>query len=485
MWGATVAWGIALAQDENGNGGGQGQQQAGNGNGGGQGQQGQAGNGSGGGQGQQGQQQAGNGSGAVYLRTDLVSDLQNLAQPADPNLQNAWGVANAPGGPLWVSDNNDGLSTLYDGNGVKTNLTITIPLPAAQAATPAAAQSATPAAAQSATPATATPTGMVWNPTTAFTISAGGTTAPSTFIFDTEDGTISAWNPTVDPVANGQSTATLVVDNSASGAVYKGLAFGTNTHGNFLFATNFSAGTVEVYDQTFKPATLDGNFSDPNIPAGFAPFGITNIDNNLFVTYAMQNPQKDDEITGPGLGFVDVFSTDGVLIKRFASGGTLNAPWGVSRATQNFGQFSGDILIGNFGQGQFGGQINAFDSANDNRFLGALQGADGQPISIDGLWAIVFGTFSHSDADTLYFTAGPNQQQDGLFGKIAAQPSSNSAMAQPSSNSAMAQPSSNSATAQPSSNSATGQSSSNSATGQSSSNSATAQPSPNSVLNAQ
>jgi uncharacterized protein (TIGR03118 family) len=145
------------------------------------------------------------------------------------------------------------------------------------------------------------------------------------------------------------------------------------------------------------------------------------------VTYAKQNAQKNDEITGPGLGFVDVFSTDGVLIKRFASAGTLNAPWGVARATQNFGQFSNDILIGNFGQGQFGGQINAFDGSNGN-FVGALQGPNGQPISIDGLWAIVFGTFTNSDGDTLYFTAGPNQQQDGLFGKIAAQPSSNSAM---------------------------------------------------------
>jgi uncharacterized protein (TIGR03118 family) len=379
MLGAAVGWGIALAQDQNGGGGQQGQQQGGNGGGG----------------------------GIAYIRTDLVSDLQNLVQPADPNLQNAWGVANAPAGALWISDNNDGLSTLYDGNGVKTNLTITVPLPAGRAPPPAAA-----------------PTGMVWNPTTAFTITVGSTTVPATFIFDTEDGTISAWNPGVDPITNGQSTATLIVDNSANGAVYKGLAFGTNVHGNFLFATNFAAGTVEVYDNTFKPATLDGSFSDPNIPAGFAPFGIANIDNNLFVTYAKQNAQKNDEITGPGLGFVDVFTTDGVLIKRFASGGTLNAPWGVARATQNFGQFSGDILIGNFGQGQFGGQINAFDGGNDNSFLGPLQGANGQPISIDGLWSIVFGTFLNSDADTLYFTAGPNQQQDGLFGKIAAQSNS-------------------------------------------------------------
>jgi uncharacterized protein (TIGR03118 family) len=354
----------------------------------------------------------GNNNVTAYIRTDLVSNTQNLAQPLDPNLQNAWGVANAPGGPLWVSDNNDGLSTLYDGNGVKTKLTITVPLPAGKVPPPAAA-----------------PTGLVWNPTAGFTITVGTTTVPATFIFDTEDGTISAWNPAVDPIsANATSTATLIVDNSQKGAVYKGLAFGTNIHGNFLFATNFAAGTVEVYDPTFKPVTLDGNFSDPNIPAGFAPFGIANIDNNLFVTYAKQNAQKNDEITGPGLGFVDVFTTDGVLIKRFASGGALNAPWGVARATQNFGEFSGDILIGNFGQGKFGGWINAFDGGNDNRFLGPLQGADGQPISIDGLWSIVFGTFKNSVADTLYFTAGPNQQQNGLFGKIVAQPSTETVM---------------------------------------------------------
>jgi uncharacterized protein (TIGR03118 family) len=319
----------------------------------------------------------------------------------DPNLQNSWGVANAPGGPLWVSDNNDGLSTLYDGNGVKIGLTVTIPLPAGRAPPPAAA-----------------PTGMVWNPTTGFPITVRPTTVPATFIFDTEDGTISAWNPAVDPVIGGKSTATLVVDNSGKGAVYKGLAFATNKHGNFLFATNFAAGTVEVYDKNFAPATLDGNFSDPEIPFGFAPFGIANI------TYAKQNAQKNDVVPGAGLGFVDVFSTDGVRIKRFASRDVLNAPWGVARATQNFGDLSGSILIGNFGaQGDFAGQINAFSGGKDNDFQGPLQAANGKPISIDGLWSIVFGTFLNSDADTLYFTAGPMQQQNGLFGKIVAQPS--------------------------------------------------------------
>jgi uncharacterized protein (TIGR03118 family) len=351
----------------------------------------------------------------VYVRTDLVSNTQNLVQPLDPNLQNAWGVANSPGGPLWVADNNDGLSTLYDGNGVKQNLVVTIPLPTGRTPPPAAA-----------------PTGLVWNPTTGFTFTVGTATVAATFIFDSEDGTIVAWNPAVDPIANSTSTATVVVDNSAKGAVYKGLAFGTNVHGNFLFATNFAAGTVEVYDKTFAlTTTLDGNFSDPNIPAGFAPFGITNIDNNLYVTYAKQNAQKNDVVPGAGLGFVDVFSTDGVLIKRFASRGVLNAPWGVTRATQNFGEFSGSILIANFGQGgNFSGWINAFDGGDQNDFLGSLRDAMGKPIAIDGPWSIVFGTFLNSDADTLYFTAGPNQQTNGLFGKIVAQPGANNQNAQ-------------------------------------------------------
>jgi len=285
-------------------------------------------------------------------------------------------------------------------------LVITIPLPAGRAPPPAAA-----------------PTGLVWNPTTGFTITVGQVTAPASFIFDSEDGTIAAWNSAVDPPTAGKATATIVVDNSAKGAVYKGLALGTNVHGNFLFATNFSAGTVEVYDKTFKPATLDGNFSDPDIPAGFAPFGIANIDNNLYVTYAQQNAQKNDVVAGPGLGFVNVFTTDGILIKRLASRGVLNAPWGMTRATQNFGQFSGSILIANFGeQGRFSGQINAFGGGNQNEFMGPLRDANAKPIVIDSPWAIVFGTFLNSDADALYFTAGPNQQQNGLFGKIVAQP---------------------------------------------------------------
>jgi uncharacterized protein (TIGR03118 family) len=351
---------------------------------------------------------AGDDNGTRFLQTNLVSNVPGTAANFDAALQNSWGVANFPDGPLWINDNNDGLATLYDGNGKKTPLNVTIPLPPGRVAPPAAA-----------------PTGMVWNSTRGFTITGNGTSAPAIFIFDTEDGTISAWNgPAVDPITPGTpatSTATLVVDNSHAGAVYKGLALGTNKNGNFLFATNFAAGTVEAYDSNFAPAKLDGNFTDPDIPAGFAPFGIHNIDNNLFVTYAKQNAQKNDVVAGAGLGFVDVFTTDGVFVRRFASGGVLNAPWGVVRATQKQGDFSGDILIGNFGStGKFAGWINAFSAGANNDSHGPLLNEQGRPISIDGLWSLFFGTFLNSDADTLYFTAGPNNQTNGLFGSLVA-----------------------------------------------------------------
>jgi uncharacterized protein (TIGR03118 family) len=339
----------------------------------------------------------------TYVQTNLVSNVVGQARTTDSNLQNAWGVANAPGGALWVSDNNDGLSTLYDGNGNlvtspvfgNTNH-VTIPVPPG-------------------TTPPATPTGIVWNPNSGNQFLIPNTKFGAIFIWDTENGTIAGWNPAVNP-----TSAVIIVGNSGGGshgAVYKGLAFGTNVQGNFLFATNFRAGTVEAYDVNFKLTTLDGTFSDPQIPAGFAPFGIANVDGDLFVTYARQNANKDDVVAGAGEGFVNVFSTDGKLLRRFASRGVLNAPWGVTRATLGFGRFSGDILIGNFGNaGQFAGWINAFD--NRGGFEGELRNQKGRPISIDGLWSLAFGTFLHSDGDALYFTAGPNNQTNGLFGKI-------------------------------------------------------------------
>ena len=261
-------------------------------------------------------------------------------------------------------------------------------------------------------PTPAAPTGLVWNPTTStttgFLVPNQDPPKVATFIFDTEDGTISAWTGGLTP----PDAAVLAVDNSP-GAVYKGLVFGVNANGVFLFATNFRAGTVDVFDHNYQPVTTDGGFNDPSIPAGYAPFGIQNIDGSLFVTYAKQNAAKHDDVAGPGRGFVDAFDTDGHLLQRFASRGVLNSPWGIARASFAFGQFSGDILVGNFGNGK----INAFDS--NGNFLGTLRDNNGNQLKIDGLWTLTLGGGKNSSSDTLYFTAGPNGETNGLFGTIS------------------------------------------------------------------
>jgi uncharacterized protein (TIGR03118 family) len=349
----------------------------------------------------------------AYVVNPLVSDQTGQAPIIDPNLKNSWGVAFTPGNsPFWIADNATGLATLYDGDGTiappppNGPLVVTIPCPS-------------PAGQGSACPANASPTGVVWNPTTSgFNVPGTTPATPSHFIFDSEDGTISAW-------ASG-NTATIAVNNSTipnatNGAVYKGLVTGVNVNNNgtvFLYATNFRAGTIDAFDTNFNQVTpgtagkIDGTFTDPRIPAGFAPFGIQNINGDLFVTYAKQNAQKHDDVAGAGNGFVDVFDTNGNLLRRFASRGPLNSPWGVARASFAFGKFSGDILIGDFGDGR----INVYDS--DRNFLGQLRDTNGEPISIDGLWTLTLGGGAKSSSDTLYFTAGPNGETDGLFGTI-------------------------------------------------------------------
>ena len=349
-----------------------------------------------------------------YVVTNLTSDIPGMAANTDPVLQNAWGVAFTPGAsPFWIADNATGCSTLYDGQGVPQPqpmpLLVKIPLPGGKV--PASAcKHVDPNQPPKKTPAA--PTGLVWNPTSTFFVP--NTTMPATFIWDTEDGTVAAWTGGLTP----PDQAVLAVDNSP-GAVYKGLVFGTNVHGVFLFAANFRAGTVDVFGPAtdnsngmYVPVTTDGDFTDPGIPAGFAPFGIQNINGDLFVTYAKQNEEKHDDVAGPGNGFVDIFDTDGHLLRRFASQGPLNSPWGVARASFAFGGFSGDILIGNFGDGQ----INAFDS--DGNFLGTLKDGKGQPVVIEGLWTLTLGGGRNSSSDTLYFTAGINGEADGLFGTI-------------------------------------------------------------------
>jgi uncharacterized protein (TIGR03118 family) len=326
------------------------------------------------------------------VETDLVSDVPGRAAHTDPNLVNPWGIAHSPTSPFWVSDNHTGVSTLYDGSGAPVPLVVTIPPPAGS---PAGTVSS--------------PTGQVFNGTSDFVITAGTKSAPALFIFDSEDGTLSGWNTNVDA-----TNAVVTVDRSSAGAVYKGLAIGSSGSANFLYAANFSQNTIDVFDKNFAPATLPGTFSDPSIPAGFAPFGIQNLGGKLYVTYAKQDEGKHDDMPGAGNGFVNVFDTSGNLVRRFASQGVLNSPWGLAIAPASFGTFAGTVLIGNFG----GGRINAFDATSGN-LRGPLSSASGTPITIPGLWGLIVGNNGlGGDSDTLYFSAGPDGETHGLFGLV-------------------------------------------------------------------
>jgi len=346
----------------------------------------------------------------AYVVTPLTSNLAHHAALQDPVLQNAWGIAFSPAGsPFWVNDNATGCSTLYDGTGAKiTALQVSIPLPG-NFVPASSCQPKDPK--KPSNPAPAAPTGIVWNPGAPFLVP--GTKIPAVFIFSTEDGTISAWAGGLNPADN----AVLAADESSSGAVYKGLTFAVNAKGAFLFAPNFHNGTVDVFgpngtDGMFTKVTLDGQFTDPQIPAGYAPFNIANVDGDLFVTYAKQGADKHDDVAGAGHGFVDVFDTDGHLIRRFESRGRLNSPWGIARASFAFGPFSGKILVGNFGDGR----INVFN--NDGRFVDQLEDVHGKPLVIDGLWTLTLGGGRNSSPDTLYFSAGPDDESNGLFGTI-------------------------------------------------------------------
>ncbi len=332
-----------------------------------------------------------------YTQHNLVSDGAVPADLVDPRLVNAWGLASSPTSPWWIADNGTGLSTLYNVGTGTIPLTVTVPGAMGH-------QSA--------------PTGLVFNGGTGFVVSNGAGTSPARFIFASEDGTISGFRGV--PVV-------LAVDNSASGAVYKGLALASTTTGDFLYATNFHAGTVDVFNSTFQPVTMPPDaFTDPDLPAGYAPFGIRNIDGTLYVTYALQDAAKHDDVAGEGHGFVDAFGTAGHLIRRVASKGQLNSPWGLALAPGDFGFFSGDLLVGNFGNGR----IHAFDLANLNgqgefQHRGPLHSADGSPIAIDGLWAIAFGSgaAANGPTNTLFFTAGPGDEQHGVFGTLVVAPS--------------------------------------------------------------
>jgi uncharacterized protein (TIGR03118 family) len=314
-----------------------------------------------------------------FSQTNLVSDVPNLAANTDPNLKNPWGVAFSATSPFWTSDQGTGLATLYNAAGTPQALVVTIP--------------------GSATPPTG-PTGMVFsNVAGSFLVGA----TPATFIFDNLNGTIAGWN--------GGTTAT--VEHTTAGAIYTGLAQATNGSGTFLYAANSApGGGINVFSSTWAPTSLTGSFFDPNLPAGLVPFNIQNIGGNLYVTYASLGPGGTPM---PG-GVVDEYDANGNFIKRIASGGPLSAPWGIVLAPSSFGSFSNDLLIGNFGNGE----ILAYDATSD-MFLGTLNGINGQPLVNDHLWALeTRAGVNGFDPNAVYFSAGINNQADGLFGRIDA-----------------------------------------------------------------
>jgi uncharacterized protein (TIGR03118 family) len=318
----------------------------------------------------------------TYSWTNFQSDIAGVAQHVDPNLVNPWGMAvPSPTGPIWVSDNGTGVSTLYNQDGTARSLVVTIPTAKKNKDG-------------------GNPTGVVFNGTTFFQVTKNGTSAPARFIFVSEDGSISGWNSTLDG-----THAIIAVDNGKDHAVYKSATLGVANSHNFLYVSNFHTGQVETYDENFQPVTPNG-FVDPNLPAGYAPFGIRQFNNEIFVTYALQDQKKHDDVPCPGCGLVNVFDTSGNFLRRLIStGGHLNAPWGLALVEGS------NLWVGNFGDGL----INNYDP-NTGAFIETLMRADGTPLQFDGLWDLL------PLGSGVYFTAGIADEAHGLFGLITEDP---------------------------------------------------------------
>jgi uncharacterized protein (TIGR03118 family) len=318
---------------------------------------------------------------------NLVSDGFVPADHTDPNLVNGWGITRGPTTPWWVSDEGTDVSTLYQGNGTPVSLVVKVP---------------------------GGPTGTVFNGTTSFVLRGIG---PARFLFATLAGTIRAWNPSVAP-----TEAVIAANRSNEHAIYTGLAIGSTSDGDRLYAADFHNARVDVFNSSFKLVLRPGAFRDPNLPEGYAPFGIQNIGGSIYVAYAKQDADREEEVAGDGLGLVDVYDANGTFLRRaITTGGALNAPWGLALAPAGFGEFGGDLLVGNFGNGW----INAYrvTPQGQYQFHAALRMTNGQPIVIDGLWGIGFGNDSAAGPSTsLFFAAGPDDEQHGLFGVIAASP---------------------------------------------------------------
>jgi uncharacterized protein (TIGR03118 family) len=325
-----------------------------------------------------------------YTATILNSDIANISTNTDPNLTNPWGLVASATGPWWVSDNGTGLSTLYDGTGTTLGLVVTIPSWDGSG--------------------TGVPSGIAFNSTSDFQLTPGN---PATFLFVSEDGTVQGWNHNVNP-----TTAVIEVNNFSS-AVYKGMALASASGANYLYAANFRGGTVDVFDTNFAPHSFGSNaFVDSTLPSGFAPFNIQLIGGNLIVTYSKQDAAKHDDVAGPGNGYVDIYDTQGNLLRRLPHLLQMNSPWAIVQAPANFGAFSNDLLIGNFGSGS----IMAFDP-NSGNFIGLMFDQAKLQLRIEGLWALEFGNGQGSGpATTLYFTAGTFGEAYGTFGSIVPTP---------------------------------------------------------------
>jgi uncharacterized protein (TIGR03118 family) len=325
----------------------------------------------------------------AYVVRNLVSDGTIPAEnPPDPNLVNAWGIAHSATSPWWVADNETAVSTLYNGAGAAQSLIVKVP---------------------------GAPTGMVFNGSSSFVVTDGVTSGAARFLFASEDGTISGWNPNVPGPG---STQAFVGATSPDDGNYKGLAIASTASGNFLYAADFHNARVDVWNGGFQLVTMPGAFVDPSIPSGFAPFGIQNLQGRIYVAYAKQDDEAEDEVAGPGLGYVSVFDTAGTFLARVASRDALDAPWGMAIAPAGFGRFSGNLLVGNFGDGR----INAYDP-NTFEARGHLKLPNHKPVVIDGLWGIGFGNDANAGpTTTLFFAAGPADETQGLFGSITAQP---------------------------------------------------------------
>jgi uncharacterized protein (TIGR03118 family) len=360
--------------------------------------------------------------GQHYVQTNLQANTAGVAEGTDAQLVNSWGMTRSSGSTWWVSDNLKGVSTLYNGHGQKQSLVVTIP----------------PADPNNKKTPIGSPTGAVSNAsTTDFLLDPKD---PALFMFATLDGTIAAWNPNV-AITNGAkapSTHAVTVVMTHDGSSYFGLTVGSIDGKPYLYAANFTKGRVDVYDNAFHPVNLKGKddenepFTDRDLPSDFVPFNVQAIGKDIVVTYALHQEGSPFETDGPGLGYVDIYSSTGKLLRRLEHGNFLNAPWGVALAPLDFGRFSHDLLVGQFAGGgttESSGYVVAYDLAT-GEFDGLLQDVSGKPLSINGIWALSPANVSPSTADPdeapaaeIYFTAGPNQASGGLFGYLNAVPS--------------------------------------------------------------